>query len=71
MSAHRDKADLALRPARTSGNDLYASGATASQSSICQGAKAKLIGDNLLRERPCRSRRLIPTSPILRPPIPY
>jgi hypothetical protein len=54
MSAHRGKADLALRPARMSGNDLYASGAMASQSSICHGAKAQLIGDNLLRERPCR-----------------
>jgi hypothetical protein len=30
-----------------------------------------LIGDNLLRERPCRSHRLIPMSPIPRPPIPY
>ena len=68
MSAHRDKADLALRPARMSGNGLYASGAMASQSSICQGATAKLIGDNLLRERPCRSRRLIRTSPIFPTP---
>src|SRR5450631_4538864 len=42
MSAHRGKADLALRAARMSGNDLHASGATASRSSICQGAKAKL-----------------------------
>ena len=37
---------------------------------IGQGAKAKLIDDNLLRERPCRRRRLIPMSPIPRPPIP-
>jgi hypothetical protein len=39
-------------------------GATASRSSICQGAKAQLIDNNPLRESPCRSRRLIPTSPI-------
>ena len=43
----------------------------ASRSSICQGAKAQLIDDNLLRERPCRRHRLIPMSLIPRPPIPY
>jgi hypothetical protein len=38
---------------------------------IGQGAKAKLIDDTLLRARPCRSGRLVPTSPIPHPPIPY
>jgi hypothetical protein len=34
-------------------------------------ANVKLVISNLLRESPCRSRRLILMSPIPRPPIPY
>ena len=42
MSAHRGKADLALRP-RASPAMTYTSGAKASWSSICQESKAKVV----------------------------
>ena len=42
---------------------------TALRSSICQGAQRKIYRRSLLRESPCRDRRLIPMSPISRPPM--
>src|ERR1700730_18413432 len=65
MSAHRGKADLAF--ARASRAMTYASEVRrllGHQSSICPKPKARWSINNLLRESPCRCRRLIPMSPI-------
>src|SRR5450631_70747 len=69
MSAHRGKADLALRPRASPAMTYRRVGRRLRGHQYAKEPK-QTSSDNLLRERPCRSRRLIPMSPIPRPPIP-